>query len=123
MGTVMKYIQKECVHHGTTTFVRFVRPRKKGMVEGYRCVKCNAAYKARHRKRIRDTLLEDAGGKCSRCGYDRCTHALEFHHCDPSTKGFELSKLSTNLERARAEAAKCVLLCANCHAEEHAGMM
>ena len=40
-----------------------------------------------------------------------------------ATKEFALSPegVTRSLERARAEARKCVLLCANCHAEVEAG--
>ena len=65
----------------------------------------------------------EAGGRCELCGYDRCLAALQFHHVDPATKRFALSQegVSRSLSTARAEAAKCVLLCANCHAEVESG--
>jgi C4-type Zn-finger protein len=65
-----------------------------------------------------DTLLAEAGGKCSRCGYHKNRGALQFHHRDPSKKEFTVSN-SKNLgiEKLRAEAAKCDLICGNCHAE------
>jgi hypothetical protein len=45
--------------------------------------------------------------------------ALEFHHLDPSQKEFAISVrgVTRSLEELRREAAKCVVLCANCHAE------
>jgi hypothetical protein len=44
--------------------------------------------------------------------------ALEFHHVDPSAKEFGLAhRGARSIERLRAEARKCVLLCSNCHAE------
>jgi hypothetical protein len=57
------------------------------------------------------------------CGYDRSPAALQFHHVDPKEKVFSLSRrgVTIALEAARAEAAKCVLLCANCHAEVEGG--
>ena len=53
-----------------------------------------------------------------RCGYDEYIGALQFHHLDPLSKGFALSHrgATRSVAEARAEAAKCVLLCANCHA-------
>jgi hypothetical protein len=58
------------------------------------------------------------------CGYDRCSAALTFHHVDPSTKKFGIAAggLARALSKLREEAAKCVLLCANCHAEVEAGI-
>lgn len=116
-------VERICKHHGETEYRRITRSRPEGRAYGYRCVQCNAENKTRHRRRVRDTLIQEAGGKCARCDYSRCVAALQFHHLDPTTKSFELSKLSTSVERARDEAKKCILLCANCHAEEHAGLV
>ncbi|WP_309712270.1 hypothetical protein [Armatimonas sp.] len=73
--------------------------------------------KARRERKAR--LVAQCGGKCALCGYDRCVAALEFHHRDPATKRFNLGK--DNLLKAwnmvLEEAAKCDLLCANCHRE------
>lgn len=69
-------------------------------------------------------LIERAGGRCQRCGYRRYNGALCFHHRDPSQKQFKLSSLTVQrkLEAVLKEADKCDLLCANCHAEVHAGI-
>lgn len=67
-------------------------------------------------------LILEAGGCCSRCGYRRNMAALTWHHVTPSAKLFSLDirNLSNRSEKdIRKELAKCVLLCANCHAEEH----
>jgi hypothetical protein len=73
----------------------------------------------RRRRRVKAILVQEAGGACERCGYDRSLAALQFHHRDPATKTFGLSQagVARSLERSRAEAQKCTLLCANCHAE------
>ena len=63
------------------------------------------------------------GGKCSVCGYARCLAALDFHHIDPSVKKHEVSYSRYSVERMATEAAKCVLLCSNCHRELHAGFI
>lgn len=61
------------------------------------------------------------GRKCQQCGYNQCISALEFHHINPENKSFEISKYSKRKfdKTSKAELDKCVLLCANCHAEEH----
>lgn len=67
-------------------------------------------------------LVAEAGAECSRCGYDRNLAALTWHHMDPATKLFslDLRSLSNRSEAdIRQEVAKCILLCANCHAEAH----
>ena len=67
-------------------------------------------------------LIEEAGGRCTRCGYRRNSAALGWHHLDADLKAFSLDirSMSNRSEaEVRTEVAKCVLLCANCHAEEH----
>jgi len=58
------------------------------------------------------------------CGYDRCSGALDFHHIDPKEKEFGLSvkRLTRSWEKMKKELDKCVLICANCHREVHAGI-
>ena len=73
----------------------------------------------RRRQKIRRTLLEEHGGRCSKCGYDKCEAALEFHHLDPEGKDFTLATTSKSLAAIREEAKKCILVCANCHRELH----
>lgn len=100
---------------------------------------CNAGYRKKwlvgqqqRRKAFTRRLKLDSGGKCSKCGYDRCLAALQFHHKDKGTKlrvkkdginwlGVTALASTKNRKTAIAEAKKCVLLCANCHAEEHYG--
>ena len=76
----------------------------------------------KRRKKVRRMAVEYKGGKCSRCGYDRCIEALEFHHLDASQKDFGISQdgYTRSWERVRQELDKCVLVCANCHRELHA---
>jgi 5-methylcytosine-specific restriction endonuclease McrA len=106
-----------CAVHGLTTFHR------RG--ERYRCGRCASDSVARRRRRVKEILVAEAGGCCSICGYRRYLGALEFHHLDPSAKQFGIGAtgVTRSLEKARREAAKCVLLCANCHAEVEAGIV
>jgi hypothetical protein len=67
--------------------------------------------------------VEYLGGSCQICGYSKCHEALEFHHKDPTKKDFGISKYrGVDIERIKPELDKCVLLCANCHRETHAGL-
>lgn len=60
------------------------------------------------------------GGKCCRCGYCKNYAALEFHHLDPKKKDFIWTKLRRmGWDQIIDELKKCILLCANCHREEH----
>lgn len=73
------------------------------------------------RKNNRQLLINLKGGKCIKCGYNRCIFALDFHHRDPLNKQFNLSSinLSKNLEVLKKEVDKCDVLCSNCHRELH----
>ncbi len=106
-----------CPRHGTTKFRRL----REG---GDRCLKCRAEAVADRRRRVKEILVEEAGGACAVCGYDRCIGALEFHHVEPANKAFALSHrgVARSLAKARAEALKCVLLCSNCHVEAEADL-
>jgi transposase len=105
-----------CTAHGETLFVL----DRRGY---YRCRRCRSASVSQRRRRLKQTLVLEAGGACRLCGYSRCLSALEFHHLVPEDKAFSLSEegVTRSIARARAEARKCVLLCANCHAEVEAG--
>ena len=110
-------ITRVCPTHGETRF-RWIGPR-------YLCAACNAERVSERRRKVKAILVEEAGGRCSLCGYDRHVGALQFHHVDPARKSFHLASrgVARSIERARAEAAKCVLLCANCHAEVEGGVV
>lgn len=75
----------------------------------------------RRRQRKRD-LVAAFGGACVECGYAHAIAALEFHHRDASTKHFSIAKFNGSNVKLRAEAAKCDLLCANCHRRRHAAI-
>ena len=111
-ATAPRETMRICSRHGPAVYRLDAR-------RTYRCVLCAQERVADRRRRIKQILIEEAGGRCAECGYDRLPAALHFHHVDPTTKEFGLSArgLSRGLDRARAEARKCVLLCGNCHAE------
>ena len=79
----------------------------------------------RRREKVRLMAVGYKGGRCQVCGYDRCIEALGFHHLDPTQKDFGISKkgYTRSWEKVKAEIAKCILLCANCHREIHAGTL
>ncbi len=76
------------------------------------------------RKNKKIKLVEYKGGKCEICGYNKCIEALEFHHRNPEEKEFHIShKNVKNIEIYFKEVDKCILVCANCHREIHAGII
>jgi transposase len=106
-----------CRRHGETKFV----------LEGrgyYRCTECRSEGISRHRRRLKEILVLEAGGCCGVCGYNRYLGALHFHHLNPDDKrlGLAAGGLTVSLDALRAEASKCALLCSNCHAEVEAGI-
>lgn len=106
-----------CRRHGSTDFV----------IDGagyYRCRRCRVESVTRRRRKVKELLAREAGGRCCVCGYDRYIGALEFHHVDPQQKrlGLALGGITLALDRLREEVRKCVLLCSNCHAEVEGGV-
>jgi hypothetical protein len=75
------------------------------------------------RQRTKQRAIQYKGGACQLCGYDRSSRALNFHHLDPSQKDFGIGGVSRSWEAIQAELDKCILVCANCHAEIHDGMI
>jgi transposase len=115
-GRKLPVVIGTCRRHDETEFV----------LEGrgaYRCKRCRTEAVARRRRKVKELLVEEAGGRCVLCGYDKCVAALEFHHLDPETKSFGLAQrgITRSIEEVRREAEKCVLVCSNCHAEIEAG--
>src|SRR5215210_1289405 len=112
-----KFAGRICRTHGRTEFVLEGR--------GYcRCKACRMQRVLDWRRRTKQRLIDEAGGCCQICGYDRYGGALHFHHVDPARKKFGIARrgFTRSIEKVRAEAAKCVLLCSNCHAEVEAGV-
>lgn len=78
------------------------------------CVNSQAASKRRDRCRKVAAELKLVG--CSQCSEKRPL-ALDFHHLDPATKIFPVSRFISkgNMNGMLEEIAKCIILCANCH--------
>lgn len=112
----VKRTYSRCPSHGHTAF--YARPDG-----GFRCGRCRSEAVSKRRRLVKKKLVEEAGGRCALCGFDQHPAALQFHHIDPSKKSFQIGEggLTRGIERCRAEAAKCVLLCSNCHAQVEVG--
>jgi hypothetical protein len=108
-----KYVERVCKNHGLTTFI--YEPSKKA----YRCKMCRSGNVSKQRRDLQTRLVQEAGGHCVRCGYSKSYWSLHFHHRDPTTKTTNVSLMvrDRNYERAKGEAEKCDLVCANCHGE------
>lgn len=87
-----------------------------------KCKKCTAKYDMLSLIEKITNILKEVGQKykCEICGYDKNYSALTFHHLDPEEKDFSISDSKTiSVTKLRNEISKCVVLCSNCHAEEH----
>jgi hypothetical protein len=79
------------------------------------------------RSELKQQLVQQLGGKCTRCGYDEFIAALDFHHIQDDKESTVANLLlaavvykKASMEAVLAEAQKCILLCANCHRRFHA---
>ncbi len=116
-------VVRECKHHGQVVhYVCKAKTARNGI--RFVCRRCAGENVLRRKQLVRRTLIDEAGGCCRVCGYDRYTGNLQFHHVDRASKSFPLgSQQGKSLAAFREEAKKCVLLCANCHGEVEAGLV
>ena len=121
-----KVFTKECKSHGLTEFGLYRNGKSSNGKQShrYRCKKCLVEGVTKRRRKVKQILVEEAGGECVICGYDRCVAALDFHHINPEEKSFGLAECGVTIaiQKLREEAKKCVLLCRCCHAEVEAGI-
>jgi hypothetical protein len=104
------------------TLAKYLTVKNRKMEDGGRAARKVKAV-TEWRRRTKQKLIEHMGGKCVCCGYDKCARALQFHHLDPSKKDFQISGMSISLDRLKEETKKCILVCSNCHAEIHDGII
>lgn len=88
---------------------------------------CRRCWNIRTVQRTKETttrIREFMGGRCRICNFDKYPVALEMHHLDRSTKDRDFHHMRCwSWQRLLGEAEKCVLLCSNCHAAVHAGLV
>jgi 5-methylcytosine-specific restriction endonuclease McrA len=80
----------------------------------------------RWRENIKIKAVDLFGGKCKNCSYNFCFDALDFHHKNPKSKEFHFGRIIANpiaWKKLIIELKKCILICANCHAEIHDGLL
>lgn len=79
----------------------------------------------RWRNSTKIRIVKSMGGKCQCCGYSKTMEALELHHIDPNAKEMGFGAIRANPKswiKIVSELRKCILVCANCHREIHAGV-
>ena len=88
------------------------------------CAKCDNAYTAQRQREMTKRVRAHMGGKCKLCDFGLYQVALSLHHIDPAQKdpNFHCFR-GWSWRRVLREIAKCVLVCNNCHAAIHAGVI
>tara|TARA_R110002095_G_scaffold160117_1_gene138823 strand:+ start:112 stop:723 length:612 start_codon:yes stop_codon:yes gene_type:complete len=112
---------KHCKRCDTTkSSDQFYRRRKGKDLSPY-CKICTKDQTLERQRALKMKAIAYKGGKCEKCGYDKCPSALEFHHLEPSGKDFTISHVKQTAwgSKITDELDKCALLCANCHREVH----
>ena len=112
VAPVMKLVCKRCSKE--------VKPNKHNKIHNKNyCAGCLVSVR---RNKLKEKAINQKGGKCQTCGYNKCKPALTFHHLDPNTKSFEINSnkmFAISWSVVEAELNKCILLCSNCHFELH----
>ena len=89
----------------------------------YDCKACANQKVIEWQRDLKQQCVDFLGGKCVVCNYSRSLWGFDFHHLDPTQKDFEISSgRARKFETIKHELEKCVLMCATCHRETHAGL-
>jgi hypothetical protein len=67
---------------------------------------CKTCYQDKYTKARRDNKqkgVDYLGGKCIKCGYNKCIAALEFHHLNPKEKDKNYSVFKKNFDKLKTE--------------------
>ncbi len=86
------------------------------------CKQCNNLSRIEQTRRNRAKAVALLGGKCSECGYSKCIALAHFHHPNPALKDDMFHRLRNRVWsyiEEQLSLQEVILLCANCHAEEH----
>lgn len=77
-----------------------------------------------YRRKWYELIKQKGKDRCSKCGYNKCFDALDYHHINPEEKKYNIGHLicTTPSEEKMKELDKCICLCSNCHRELHSSM-
>ncbi len=88
------------------------------------CGSCHNAYNIKQGRDKRLRAVRELGGRCQACGFNRYMCSLDFHHKNPAAKDPNFRSMrGWSWKRIIAELEKCTLLCKNCHAATHNGLL
>ncbi len=74
------------------------------------------------KEELRKKIFKYRKARCTKCGYNKCRGALDFHHKNPKDKKFSIGTGIRELlgwDIIKKEIDKCIVLCSNCHREFH----
>tara|TARA_R110000851_G_scaffold330585_1_gene503571 strand:+ start:99 stop:719 length:621 start_codon:yes stop_codon:yes gene_type:complete len=112
---------KHCKRCDTNKISAEFYRRRKGTDLSPYCKACTKEQTIERQRALKLRAVAYKGGRCEKCGYDKCPGAFDFHHTDPTEKEFSIApkmRKGWTQELVR-ELDKCALLCATCHREEH----
>lgn len=92
-----------------TRYQRVRRAHRPDVVERGR------TYSREHKRELRKYLNSLKDDPCTDCGIKYPPYVMQFDHLDPALKSFGVSRIPSK-SAIDVEAAKCELVCANCHA-------
>jgi len=106
-----------------TDVLNFSVPAKRNQrptnVRFYAANRASEIERVRRRQDLTTAFLRELRSvPCADCGGRFAGHQVDFDHRDPNEKAFDLTKgraALKNREQLLAEAAKCDVVCANCH--------
>ena len=88
------------------------------------CGACHNQYTADLGRQKRERIIALLGGKCVHCGFDTFSCSLDVHHLDTARKDPPWASVrGWAWDRIEKELKSCILLCKNCHAAVHAGLI
>jgi hypothetical protein len=117
-------LDKLCTKCNSLQEISNFYPRPNTKIGSYPYCKSCSNFATVEKQRARKAqCVNYKGGMCFLCGYNRYIGSLDFHHLNPSTKDFEISRLrSFCFDKIKAELDKCILVCRTCHGEIHGGI-
>lgn len=124
--SIRAYMRRRSLAKPLAACISCDSPRTRGSWSRFCSPQCKAERFQEYVKARRDAVAfsflkhkEKLG--CARCGYRRYGGSLDYHHADPTKKRGRITAAQwrANSVFYRLEVKKCVLLCKNCHYEEH----
>lgn len=85
------------------------------------CKECKSVREKKLRKERAYILYSERGECCEVCNMHHSNPSFfDWHHIDKETKKYEVkTMILSNWEKVLEEANKCIMVCPNCHREEH----